>query len=155
VCVPLVARTVAGLLAEAQAVVAMAPDLIEWRVDFFEGIADTAGVVALSRRLKAAAGAVPLLFTRRSAREGGEPVAIGDESVLATQRASERLAIPVVSMAMGPLGAVTRVAGSAFGSAMTFARGEAASAPGQMPVADVRACLDALARATHPLSCRT
>src|SRR5438105_2971047 len=56
----------------------------------------------------------------------------------ATSRASRSLVIPLVSMAMGPLGAVTRANGWLFGSAMTFAVGASSSAPGQMPIEDVR-----------------
>jgi 3-dehydroquinate dehydratase-1 len=66
----------------------------------------------------------------------------------ATLRASERLAIPVISMSMGGLGAVTRLCGGVFGSALTFAVGSAASAPGQVPIADVRAAVAVLQRAT-------
>ena len=57
--------------------------------------------------------------------------------------------VPVAAMSMGALGAVSRVA-PAFGSALTFAvvpdeQGEArASAPGQMPIQDVRRCLELL-----------
>lgn len=57
--------------------------------------------------------------------------------------------VPVAAMSMGALGAVSRVA-PAFGTALTFAvvpdeRGEArASAPGQMPIQDVRRCLELL-----------
>lgn len=59
------------------------------------------------------------------------------------------LGVPVAAMSMGALGAVSRVA-PAFGSALTFAvvpdeQGEArASAPGQMPIQDVRRCLELL-----------
>jgi 3-dehydroquinate dehydratase-1 len=49
-------------------------------------------------------------------------------------------------MAMGPLGAVTRAAGWLFGSALTFAVGASSSAPGQMPIEDVRAVIAALRR---------
>jgi 3-dehydroquinate dehydratase I len=51
VCAPLVARTDAALLAETAAVAAKRPDLLEWRVDFYEGIADTGRVLALARGL--------------------------------------------------------------------------------------------------------
>ena len=57
--------------------------------------------------------------------------------------------VPVAAMSMGALGAVSRVA-PAFGTALTFAavpdeQGEArASAPGQMPIQDVRRCLELL-----------
>ena len=56
------------------------------------------------------------------------------------------LGVPVAAMSMGALGAVSRVA-PAFGTALTFAvvsdeQGETqASAPGQLPIQDVRRCL--------------
>lgn len=59
------------------------------------------------------------------------------------------LGVPVAAMSMGTLGAVSRVA-PAFGSALTFAvvpdeQGQArASAPGQLPIQDVRRCLELL-----------
>lgn len=52
---------------------------------------------------------------------------------------------PVITMSMGALGAVSRLAGEAFGSAMTFANPGQASAPGQVPLDVVNAALDALA----------
>ena len=57
--------------------------------------------------------------------------------------------VPVAAMSMGALGAVSRVA-PAFGTALTFAvvpdeQGQArASAPGQLPLQDVRRCLELL-----------
>ena len=59
------------------------------------------------------------------------------------------LGLPVAAMSMGALGAVSRVA-PVFGSALTFAvvpdeQGETqASAPGQLPIQDVRRCLELL-----------
>ena len=59
------------------------------------------------------------------------------------------LGLPVAAMSMGALGAVSRVA-PVFGSALTFAvvpdeQGQArASAPGQLPIQDVRRCLELL-----------
>ena len=40
---------------------------------------------------------------------------------------------PVITMAMGPMGAITRIGGGRFGSAVTFGTAGAASAPGQLP----------------------
>lgn len=51
---------------------------------------------------------------------------------------------PVITMSMGTLGAVSRLAGEAFGSAMTFANLGQASAPGQVPLDIVNEVLDAL-----------
>ncbi len=45
---------------------------------------------------------------------------------------------PLVAMSLGNLGSFTRLAGSFFGSAMTFAIGETSSAPGQLQIDTVR-----------------
>ena len=100
----------------------------------------------------------------RMAREGADlakiavwPTSTDDVARLlgvcarATAGAGERsgLGVPVAAMSMGALGAVSRVA-PAFGSALTFVvvpdeQGEArASAPGQLPIQDVRRCLELL-----------
>ena len=236
VCAPLVARTRAALAAEAAAVAAKKPDLLEWRVDFLETIADTQEVLRAAADVRAASAGIPILFTRRCQREGGQPIALAEPQVLAlyeavaasgcvdlmdfemgnepdhvaqvraltrrhglplvlsfhdfhatpadaelrarfeqaqrlqadvaklavmpqsmedvhrllgaTLQASRALAIPVISMAMGGLGAVTRLCGGGFGSALTFAVGATASAPGQIPIEEVRAALAVLQRAT-------
>lgn len=54
------------------------------------------------------------------------------------------VATPIITMAMGGVGAVTRVAGGLFGSDVTFAIGKESSAPGQIPIADLRASWRAL-----------
>jgi 3-dehydroquinate dehydratase-1 len=54
--------------------------------------------------------------------------------------------LPLCTMSMGTLGVPTRVAGFLFGSDMSFAVGQAASAPGQIPIAELRAMIDGLAR---------
>ena len=100
----------------------------------------------------------------RMAREGADlakiavwPTSADDVARLlgvcarATAGAGERsgLGVPVAAMSMGALGAVSRVA-PAFGTALTFAvvpdeQGQArASAPGQLPIQDVRRCLELL-----------
>ena len=235
VCCPLVARTADDLLAEADRVIGRRPDILEWRVDFFAAIADTQAVRATATRLRKLAGSLPVLFTCRSQREGGEPIALQEDGVVAlyeaicrdktvdfvdfelasqpaklaavrqftrasgvqlvisyhnfqstpergalvekfvqaqrqggdiakvavmprsmrdvltlldaTLEASEKAQVPLISMSMGPLGALTRMCGWAFGSALTFAVGASSSAPGQMPVEDVRAGVALLQKA--------
>lgn len=51
---------------------------------------------------------------------------------------------PLVTMAMGGLGAVSRISGQVFGSCMTFSSVGKTSAPGQMPIEDVALILDRL-----------
>jgi 3-dehydroquinate dehydratase I len=49
---------------------------------------------------------------------------------------------PAITMAMGPLGVVSRIAGEPFGSVLTFGTVGAASAPGQVDAAALRAALE-------------
>lgn len=82
VCTPLIGPTRALLQAELEAIVPMAPDLIEWRVDFFRAIADPAEVLATALALRAIAGGIPIIFTRRAVHEGGEPLALDEDAVV-------------------------------------------------------------------------
>ena len=51
---------------------------------------------------------------------------------------------PLITMSMGGTGVISRLAGEVFGSAFTFGAGKEASAPGQIPVADLRKVLEIL-----------
>lgn len=53
---------------------------------------------------------------------------------------------PLITMSMGRLGQVSRIAGGLYGSDLTFAVGSAASAPGQIPVKEMRGAFDLLYR---------
>lgn len=65
----------------------------------------------------------------------------------ATAISSEASRVPLITMSMGPLGAVSRLAGQVFGSCATFATlGDAGSAPGQLPLDDVLVALDLIGR---------
>src|SRR4029079_10732603 len=66
----------------------------------------------------------------------------------ATWQASRSLAIRRIGMAMGPLGAVSRIAGFLYGSALTFGVGAASSAPGQLAIEDLRSALAIMHAAT-------
>jgi 3-dehydroquinate dehydratase-1 len=232
VCTPLVGRTLTALLAELAMVLPKQPDVLEWRVDYFDAIGDTTAVIASARAIKQAAGNIPVLFTRRSTLEGGEKIAINEDQVIAmytavcesksidlidyemandaaniarvrtaakanniklvlsfhnfsytpaletlvakfltadqlgadvakvavmprdlddvltlltaTRAASKKLRIPLISMSMGPFGAVTRLFGWTFGSALSFAVGASSSAPGQVPIEDLNTVLTIL-----------
>ena len=54
--------------------------------------------------------------------------------------------LPLITMAMGALGSITRVAGFLFGSDMSFALGQSGSAPGQIPMEDARQITEMLLR---------
>lgn len=229
VCTPLVGRTLDQLMAELAVVLPKQPDVLEWRVDYFEAIGDISAVITAARAIKQAAGNIPVLFTRRSTLEGGEKIGINEDQVIAmytavcesksidlidyemandaaniarvrtaakanhiklvlsfhnfsytpaletlaakfltadqlgadvakvavmprdlddvltlltaTREASKKLRIPLISMSMGPYGAMTRLFGWTFGSALTFAVGASSSAPGQVPIEDLNTAL--------------
>ncbi len=56
----------------------------------------------------------------------------------ATARAAATTTTPLISMAMGQMGMITRLAGPLYGSSLTFATIGPASAPGQLPLSLVR-----------------
>ena len=232
ICTPLVGRTLEKIMAELDVVLPKQPDVLEWRVDFFEQIGDTSAVTAAAKAIKNKAGDTPLLFTRRSTLEGGEKIPLNEDQVVAlyeavcesqsidlidyemgnepanivrvrtaarasdirlvlsfhnfsftpgletlvdrfltadqlgadvakvavmprdlddvltllqaTREASKKLRIPLISMSMGPYGAMTRLFGWTFGSALTFAVGASSSAPGQVPIEDLNTVLGIL-----------
>lgn len=54
--------------------------------------------------------------------------------------------VPLCTMSMSGLGAITRVAGFLYGSDMAFAVGRESSAPGQIPLAEARSITESLLR---------
>jgi len=56
----------------------------------------------------------------------------------ATVEVKKLLGIPLVTIAMGELGLISRVSGGIFGTDMTFAQGAFASAPGQIPALELK-----------------
>ncbi len=52
--------------------------------------------------------------------------------------------LPIITMSMGKMGTISRVAGETFGSCVTFGAGKNASAPGQIPVEKLQNILDVL-----------
>jgi len=51
---------------------------------------------------------------------------------------------PIITMAMGPQGVISRLSGELFGSAVTFGAAVKASAPGQLDVKELQYILKAL-----------
>ena len=237
---PLVGATRAALLDEVAAIVPKKPDLLEWRIDFFADIGDSAAVIATALAIRAAAGGIPVLLTRRNVSEGGTPIAIDEAAVVAmysavctarcvemidyelsnpaihgehlravsaandialimsyhnfaltpdaatldskfsaaqrlgadvakvavmpktpqdvltllaaTERASQTLGIPLISMAMGGIGSLSRLVGWVYGSAATFAVGKSSSAPGQIAIEELRSVLATVRKAVTGIS---
>lgn len=91
VIVPLTGATVDELRAQAAAVVAAGPDVVEWRIDHLDaGAATPEAAATAALALRTALGDLPLLATTRTTAEGGladvtdDAYAAGYRAVLAT-----------------------------------------------------------------------
>lgn len=232
ICVSLTGKDEPALRQELQQVLTSPAEILEWRLDYFAQLDDAKAVLSAAKAIRHAAGDLPIILTRRSIREGGQPIPLNEQQVFAlyhdiahsacadvldweldspeemldacralarntgtkllasyhnfnhtpesstliakfrTAQASgadiaklavmprsphdvlalleaclaadAELQIPVVAMSMGALGANTRLIAWQFGSAITFAAGSQASAPGQWPIAELRQALTLL-----------
>ena len=72
VIVPIVAKDAEGIEAKGKELTAYTMDVVEWREDFFDDVFDIPKTVETGRKLRAALGDTPILFTFRTKKEGGE-----------------------------------------------------------------------------------
>lgn len=72
ICVPIVGKTKEEILAAARSFENVALDVVEWRVDWFEGVFDFEKVEDVLKELRAVLGETPILMTFRTSKEGGE-----------------------------------------------------------------------------------
>lgn len=231
-CVPVVAKNRESILSYVERVLEVKPDLVELRMDWFEGVTNAEAMRSLLQEIRQIAGDTVLLFTIRTSGEGGELAVnvedykglctlacesgcidlldveayIGDgvldqlvkvahnngvlvvasnhdfhktpskdEMVsrlqymekhgadipkIAVMPQSEQDVLdllsatvtyyeqgmhnPVIAMAMGGVGVISRLAGEFFGSAVTFASEGQISAPGQIPVQEAKQIIQIL-----------
>ncbi|MBY0098723.1 type I 3-dehydroquinate dehydratase [Mesobacillus maritimus] len=226
ICVPMVGETVEQLVEEAKFLRTIDLDVIEWRVDFFKNVENFSKVIEALNEIQSIIPEIPLLFTFRTAKEGGERqitpeaykalyievmetrmvdiidlelfslendlkeliemahshhifVVLSNHDFLKTPSKKEilsrlrkaqelggdlpKIAVmpkhprdvltlleatmemnenyadrPIITMSMAGKGMVTRIAGEVFGSALTFGAAKKTSAPGQLPVSQLR-----------------
>ena len=222
ICVPIVGKTREEIVEAAKNILPIGADVVEWRVDWYEDIFDFEKVEETAKQLREVLGEMPILFTFRTSKEGGEkaietPVYVelnqkisatgyvdlvdmeaftGDDAVKAVVEEAHKHGVkvvasnhdfdktpsfdeiterligmkkigadvaklacmpnsakdvltllsateavksqypdePIITMSMGKLGAVSRISGEIFGSALTFGSAKKASAPGQIEV---------------------
>ena len=225
ICIPVMGSTTETLKEAAGHAMKKHPDLIEWRADYFADIENEEVRRQAFDELREILGEVPLLFTIRTRREGGEAdlsadqylkvvsdairdekadlvdveISHGDdiafmlislahefgiktiasshdfsqtpkkEQIIMTLCKMQELEAdipkmavmpqldatlsmkelhaqtPVITMAMGRNGVVSRLSGEVFGSAVTFGTAGAQSAPGQIDAEELRKILELLA----------
>lgn len=72
ICVPIVGKTKEEILAAAKSFENVKKDVVEFRVDWFEGVFDFAQVENVLKELREILKNTPILFTFRTSKEGGE-----------------------------------------------------------------------------------
>ena len=72
ICVPIVGVTREEILAAAENIKSTKADVVEWRVDWYEDIFDFTKTEATMQALREVIGEMPILFTFRTSKEGGE-----------------------------------------------------------------------------------
>lgn len=72
ICVPIVGVTEEEILAAAEEIRDSAADITEWRADWYESVFDFGKTEETLRALRNILGEMPVLFTFRTAEEGGE-----------------------------------------------------------------------------------
>ena len=72
ICVPIVGRTKEAVLEAAAGIKETKAHIAEWRVDWYEDIFDSGKMQETLKELRSVLGEMPLLFTFRTRKEGGE-----------------------------------------------------------------------------------
>lgn len=72
VIVPIVGKTDEAILEKIRSLDLEQMDVIEWRVDFYERVFDTASVLSILKKIREGIKETPLIFTFRTQKEGGE-----------------------------------------------------------------------------------
>ena len=72
IIVPIVGVTKQEIIDEAKTFDSIPVDVVEWRVDWFEGAFDFEKVEDVLKELRAVLGETPILMTFRTSKEGGE-----------------------------------------------------------------------------------
>ena len=98
ICVPIVGVTREEILAAAENIKSTKADVVEWRVDWYEDIFDFAKTEATMQALREALGEMPILFTVRTSKEGGEKAIETETYVELNQNAAKTGLIDLVDV---------------------------------------------------------
>lgn len=98
ICVPIVGATREEILAAAENIKSTKADVVEWRVDWYEDIFDFAKTEATMQALREVLGEMPILFTFRTSKEGGEKAIETEAYVELNQNAAKTGLIDLVDV---------------------------------------------------------
>lgn len=88
ICVPIVGVTREEILEAGKNISAIGADVVEWRVDWYEDVFAGEKVEETAKELRNVLGDTPILFTFRTAKEGGEKAIEKETYVELNQRAA-------------------------------------------------------------------
>ena len=98
ICVPIVGVTREEILAAAENIKSTKADVVEWRVDWYEDIFDFTKTEATMQALREVIGEMPILFTFRTSKEGGEKAIETGDYVKLNQNAAKTGLIDLVDV---------------------------------------------------------
>lgn len=98
ICVPIVGVTREEILAAAENIKSTKADVVEWRVDWYEDIFDFTKTEATMQALREVLGEMPILFTFRTSKEGGEKAIETGDYVKLNQNAAKTGLIDLVDV---------------------------------------------------------
>lgn len=98
ICVPIVGITKEEIISEARALSGMPVDVVEWRVDWFEDVFLIEKVMEALKELREALKDMPILFTFRTSKEGGEKAIEADKYAELNKAAAESGLVDLVDV---------------------------------------------------------
>ncbi len=103
ICVPIVGITENDILEEIEKAISLKIDLLEWRVDWYEHCFDTSKIIQILKQMKKITKEIPIIFTFRTAREGGaKEISIEEyEALLSSILPSQQLDIIDIELFTG------------------------------------------------------
>ena len=98
ICIPLTGKNREEIIEELEIVKKSNPDLIEWRVDFFEESDNPERVCEMLGTINDSFKQIPVLFTFRTKEEGGEKSIMSEDYVKLLKEVSERRLADIVDV---------------------------------------------------------
>ena len=98
ICIPLTGKNREEIIEEMEIVKKSNPDLIEWRVDFFEESDNPERFCEMLGTINDSLKQIPVLFTFRTKEEGGEKSIMSEDYVKLLKEVSERRLADIVDV---------------------------------------------------------
>ena len=98
ICIPLTGKNREEIIEEMEIVKKSNPDLIEWRVDFFEESDNPERFCEMLGTINDSFKQIPVLFTFRTKEEGGEKSIMSEDYVKLLKEVSERRLADIVDV---------------------------------------------------------